>query len=194
MSLGVEYVSHHLFVDGIWGKLTRDNYFRCFCKNCPFSLLMNVEYVAGRKIAVSCRRVVFPIHCHDSVLRRKVENKKMIQRQLVFIERHPHDPRAVSFMQNHTFWEGIAKQDSKTVKKHFINLEAVKVYGLNHPEKSAKKINVDCNLSLNTRSICNMLRREKIKSGRTVDLNDLIRNRTRLFLGNDGVILWCLAC
>ena len=139
MAYPVEYVSGHLFVCKFWGKLTVDNYFHCFCKTCPFSLSMNVDLVAGRKVAVSCRSEPFLIHCHDNVARSKRENKKMIQRQPSFIEKRPQDQQAISFRQNHTFWRLVAKNDSKKFKKHLINIEAVKVYGLNHPKKARRR-------------------------------------------------------
>ena len=84
MTLQVEYVSGHLFVGGFWGTLSSDHYFRCKVENCPFSLLMDVQVDDGMKVAVSCKREVVPVHCHDCPGKTKRELKNEIQGQLKF--------------------------------------------------------------------------------------------------------------
>ena len=64
MTLSVEYISGHLFVGGAWGVLTTDNYFMCKSPSCPFSVLMEVEQVESKPVAVSCIKSVVPVHVH----------------------------------------------------------------------------------------------------------------------------------
>ena len=186
MSLDVEYVSHHLFVDGYWGNLTRDNYFHCYFKTCPFSLAMSVDYVSGKKIAVSCRSVIVPVHCHLVSEEKKVEVKRRVLNELKRIQQRPNDPLSVTFQQQHTFWNKSAHVFSKRFKQRLINIEAVKIYAMKHPEKSAKKIIIDSGLSLNPRSVNNMVLRGRVNRGETTKLSDLIKDKTHHLLGNDG--------
>ena len=186
MSLSVEYVSTHLFVAGFWGFLTSDNYFHCFCKQCPYSLLMSVEIVSGRRVAVSLRSVVVPVHFHEQTSSSKSELKKMVMKQLRFISQKPMDPQSITLRQTHAFWNRCARRFSKDFRNYLIDIEAVKLYALEHPEKSAQQINQDCGLSLNPRSICNILLREKNRRGLTTNLRQMIERNTHHLLGNDG--------
>ena len=138
MSLSVEYISTHLFVSGFWGVLTSDNYFHCACKQCPYSALMNVEVVSGQRVAVSLRSVVVPVHFHDQTTASKSELKKMIDKQLRFINERPMDLQSISLRHTHAFWNGCARRFSKDFRNYLIDFEAVKIYALEHPEKCSR--------------------------------------------------------
>ena len=62
----------------------------------------------------------------------------------------------------------------------------MKIYALNHQEKSAKQIKDDCCLSLNPRSICNIILREKKIRGMTVNFNEMLQQKSHHILGCDG--------
>ena len=136
MSVSVEYISTHLFVFGFWGFLTSDNYFHCFCKQFPYSVSMNVEIVSGKRVAVSSRSIVFPVHYHEETTASKNEIKKMIMQQLRFINQHPTDPQSTTFTQTHHFWNCRARRYSKHFRSYLIDIEAVKINGLEHPGKN----------------------------------------------------------
>ena len=170
MSIPVEYVSGHLFVNGYWGRLCSNDYFRCYEKRCPFSILMKVETVSGEKVAVSCACEVIPVHCHGVTDKQKGDVRMAVANQLQFIRTHPNDPNALAFANQHEVWNKEARRTSRKYRDHLLDIEAVKVYGLSHPEKSAKQIKVDCCVNLNTRSICNILLREKQKAGKQQNL------------------------
>ena len=138
MSLSVEYISTHLFVSGFWGFLTSDNYFRCACKQCPHSVLMNVEIVSGQRVAVSLRSIVVPVHFHEQTSFSKIDLKKMIVKQLRFIQQRPMDPQSISLQQTHAFWNSCARRSSKHFRNYLIDIEAVKIYALEHPEKCSR--------------------------------------------------------
>ena len=124
---------------------------------------MNVEVVSGQRVVVSLRSEVVPVHFHDQTTASKSELKEMIVIQLRFFKERPMDHPSISLRQTHAFWNGCARRFSKDFRNYFIDIEAVKIYALEHPEKSARQVNEDCGLSLNSRSICNILRREKEK-------------------------------
>ena len=107
MSYTVEYVSGHLFVGGFRGVLSSDNYFRCYessCPSCPFSLLMDVEEVSQKRVAVSCVRAVVPVHFHQQTTRTKIQIKREILNRLKFIKEHPDHPRAQQIRDEHQSW------------------------------------------------------------------------------------------
>ena len=186
MTHTVEYVSSHLFVSGFWGFLTSDNYFHCAFKQCPFSVSMNIEIVAGKRVAVSIRSFIVPVHYHEQTSAAKKDIKKTLLKQLHFIETRPMDPRSVTLRQDHALWNQKARRFSKGFKNYLIDIEAVKVYALEHQEKSAKQINDDCGLWMNPRSISNIILREKKKVGLTTNLREMLERRTHHVLGNDG--------
>ena len=136
MAFSIEYVSNHLFIDGFHGRLYSNQYFRCYDTHCPFSLLMDVKTIAGEKVAVSCVSVVVPVHIHDSGKTRK-NNRTNALCQLGFIKAHPADPKSKTFENEHAHWSRVARRHSKKYKLRLIEIEAVKVYGLEHQEKSA---------------------------------------------------------
>ena len=185
MNLSIEYVSNHLFVNHLSGRLHSNNYFRCYHSTCPFSLLMEVNIVSGKKVAVSCLDVIVPVHLHHTGNSR-ISNRATVLSQLEFTRAHPSDPKTVSFQKQHSHWEREARKHSKKYKRHLIEIEAVKIYALNHQEKSAKQIKEDCCLSLNPRSICNIIRREKKIRGITVNFNEMIQQKSHHILGCDG--------
>ena len=88
MTLKVEFVSGHLFVGGVWGTLSSDHYLRCKMENCPFSLLMDVQVVEGKEVAMSCKKEVVPVHCHDFRDKSKRKRKKHSRPA----EIHPRSP------------------------------------------------------------------------------------------------------
>ena len=134
MTFSIEYVSNHLFIAGFHGRISSNNYFRCYDQHCPFSLLMDVQIVAGKKIAVSCVSVVVPVHIHHSGRTRMV-NLTMAQSQLSFIKAHPTDPKSKTFEKEHAHWNRVARRHSKKYKLYLVEVEAVKVYALEHQER-----------------------------------------------------------
>ena len=185
MTWDVEYVSNHLFVGGYRGKLCSNNYFRCKVKNCPFSLLMGVETVNWQKVATCCRSVVIPVHDHEKG-KCKTLKKREILRDLKYIHDHPNDPRSLALKKDHMKWNREARRSSKAYKRHAIEIEAVKVYALEHPGISATQIMKECAPSLNERSIANMILLEKEKRGLTTNIADMVRQKSHHVLGNDG--------
>ena len=185
MSYNVEYVTSHLFVGGFRGKLHTGNYFRCHEKSCPFALLMVVEEVDGQKVATTCRSVVLSVHDHTAG-KTKIEKRRQILKDLKFINDHPHDPRSIALRNKHALWNKAARKESKKYRLHLIDIEAVKIYALDHPGVSAVQIKKECCPSMNERSIANIILLEKTKRGEAVDLADMIRQKSHHVLGNDG--------
>ena len=177
MTLSVEYISGHLFVGGAWGVLTTDNYFMCKSPSCPFSVLMEVEQVESKPVAVSCIKSVVPVHVHEPTMRSKRAVKKEIMAQLKFIKEHPNTRQAEVYKTQHAFLNRVARRMSKGYIRHLIEIEALKVYAMNHPGKNSTKLKDDCGLSLTTVSICNIVRREKDKMGQVKNIADLIKQK-----------------
>ena len=160
MSADIEYVSGHLFVYGFRGFL-HDNCFNCHHEMCPYSVSLNIEKVNGKRTAVSCKSVVCPVHFHDNDGRTRPQIRNDVKAQLKLIARNPDDPVAKLYKDQHTFWERVAKKESKRFREIIINLVALTIYALNHPGKSIHKTVRDCGVSLNARSLCNRVRRER---------------------------------
>ena len=173
MTYSIEYVSNHLFIDGFHGRLFSNNYFRCYDQHCPFFLLMDVKKVAGKTVAVSCVSAVVPVHIHHSD-RTRMANRTIARSQLAFIKAHPTDPKTNTYEKEHAHWNRVARRHSKKYKLYLVEVEAVKVYALEHQEKTAKQIKDDCCLSLDPQSICNIVAREKTKRGMTVDFDQML--------------------
>ena len=186
MDSSVEYVSSHLFVFGFHGKLSSNRYFYCVNKCCPYSLLMEVSCVSGSFIATRCAFVIFPVHNHEKNEQYKAQKRKEIADQLRFIQLNPNHPRSFELRNQHAIWNRDARKESKLYREHLLDIEAIKVYELDHPEKSAKQLKIDCCVSLNTRSICNIILREKEKKGQTFDLEGMVKHKAHHVLGNDG--------
>ena len=185
MSADIEYVSGHLFVYGFRGFL-HDDYFICHCKICPYSVALIFEEVNGKRTAVSCKYVVCPVHFHDSDGRTSAQIRNDVKAQLKLIARNPDDPVAKLYKDQHAFWERIAKKESKRYREQLINLVALTIYALNHPGKSIHKTVRDCGVSLNARSLCNRVRREKVKQGVATSIRNLIETGGHHLLGHDG--------
>ena len=139
MTFNVQYVASHLFVGGYHGKLCTANYFRCKVKGCPFSLLMDIEYVDGKKIAIACRSAVVPVHDHTTG-KRKIEKKHQILNDLKFVHDHPHHPRSLALKNRHAIWNKAARKESRKNRLHLIDIEAVKIYARDHQNMSAVQI------------------------------------------------------
>ena len=131
---------------------------------------MEVQVVDSKRIAASCKTVIVPVHCHDFSERSRREVKFEIQRQLRFIEELPNDPQEQRFKAQHEFRNRVACKQSREFKDCLIDLAALKVYALNHPEKRAKKLKVDCHQSRSERAICNIVHRENEKVGKIKDI------------------------
>ena len=132
-------MSGHLFVGRYFGHVDH-GFFRRYDANCPFSAKMDTAVVAGKIVASSCRSLVIPVHCHEQLGRSNAEVRKSIKQQLEFIRKHKTHPDAIAFSTQHNFWNEIALEHSKNFKEHLIDIEAVKVYCLNHPEKTAEQV------------------------------------------------------
>ena len=138
MSLSVEYVSFRLFVDGYYGRLHSNHYFRCHNDKCPFSVLLNVELVAGEARASSTKKVVCPVHFHEVTERCKGQVKRELMEQLKFIQEHPGHPLALQYQQQHALWNRSARKDSKRFLNSPIDKEALMVYAHRHTEKKGR--------------------------------------------------------
>ena len=185
MTISIEYISNHLFVDGYWGYLAH-GYFYCVKRGCPFSLLMDTANVSGKMVPRSCRSLVCPVHYHEQTTKSPAEIKKEILSRLRFVQKLPTDPQAVSFRQEHEFWNHRARRFSKNHRRFLLDIEALKAYALNHPEKGARQLNEDCGLALNPRSISNIILREKKRRGMTTNIKEIIQKGMHHVLGNDG--------
>ena len=86
----------------------------------------------------------------------------MVLDRLKFIRENPSNPDSIRFKQMHKQWKKEAIRQSKQLRNHLIEIECVRIYGINHPEKSAKMIKDECALSLSTRHICNIIHDEKV--------------------------------
>ena len=110
----------------------------------------------------------------------------MILNQLKFIADNPDHPDSFRYKQMHDLWKKDALKYSKKIRKHLIEVQCVRVYALNHPEKSAKMIKDDCVLSLSTHHICNIINDEKVRRGMTVNFTEMLQRGTHHVLGHDG--------
>ena len=126
----------------------------------PVSLLTNVLFVSGKKVAVSVVSSIVPVHCHQMGQTKAVDRKRVLN-ELRFIRENPNDQQSKLFKLQHASWGRSARTHSKEYKKYQIDIEAVKIYALEHPGKSAKSIKEDCCLTLSPQSICNIIHREK---------------------------------
>ena len=193
MTFSVEYISGHLFVRGVWGKLTSDNYFMCKSPSCPFSLLMEVEMVESKPVAVSCVKAVVPVHFHEPTTRSKREVKREFVAQLLFIKQHPNTRQAEAFKTQHAFSNRVARKMSKGYRRYLMDIEALKVYALNNPGKTSTKLKIASGLSLSVSAICNIRRRETERIGEVKDIADLIKKKLTTSLATTATKLWCLA-
>ena len=98
---------------------------------------MNVEVVDSKPVAVSCKKIITPVHFHDITEKSRKEVQHEIQQQPRFIEEHPGDLQAQQLKDQHDNWNREGRRVSRTFKEYLIDLAAMKVYSLNHPEKSA---------------------------------------------------------
>ena len=146
---------------------------------------MNVLFVSGKKVAVSVVSSIVPVHCHQ-MGQTKAVNRKRVPNELRFIRENPNDQQSKLFKLQHASWGRSARTHSKEYKKYLIDIEAVKIYALEHPGKSAKSIKEDCCLTLSPQSICNIIHREKVRKGLPKNLAEIVEQRTHHVLGSDG--------
>ena len=104
---------------------------------------MDVAIVDGKKIATACRSVVLSVHDHTAD-KCKIEKRRQILKDLQFIKDHPHDPRSVALRNQHALWNNAARKESRKYRLHLIDIEAVKIYALDHPGVSAVQIKKEC--------------------------------------------------
>ena len=147
---------------------------------------MEVKEVESKPVAVSCIKAVVPVHFHEPTTLTRGDIKKQIVVQLQYIKQRPNTPQAEVYKTQHAFLNRVARRMSKGYIRHLIEIEALKVYAMNHPGKNSTKLKVDCGLSLTTVSICNIVRREKDKRGKVKNIADLIKQKTHHVLGNYG--------
>ena len=159
-SFNVVYIGNHLNVNGFLGRLSH-NYFRCYAPLCPFSILMDVEMVSNKSVAVSCRSVVVSAHCHGEPGKTAAEIRNTFLHQLKFIKERPSVHVSVRLQKQHLVWNGIARQHSKEVKVRLIDIETLKIYYFEHHGMSAKEILDRYGVAMNPRSLCNIIVREK---------------------------------
>ena len=60
--------------------------------------------------------------------------------QLKFIKDNPGHPLAIEYQQRHAASNQAALKESRAYKKYLIDIEALKVYALHHPEKTGKQL------------------------------------------------------
>ena len=138
---------------------------------------MEVKEVESKPVAVSCIKAVVPVHFHEPTTLTRGDIKKQIVAQLQYIKKHPNTRQAEVYKMQHAFSNRVARRMSKGYRRHLIDIEALKVYALNHPGKNSTKLKVNCGLSLTPASICNNVRREKERIGKVKDIADLIKQK-----------------
>ena len=116
----------------------------------------------------------------------KSSRSKSVPNELRFIRENPNDQQSKLFKLQHASWGRSARTHSKEYKKDLIDIEAVKIYALEHPGKSAKSIKEDRCLTLSPQSICNIIHREKVRKGLPKNLAEIVEQRTHHVLGSDG--------
>ena len=176
-SFKVEYVANHLFLNGFLGRLSH-NYFRCYD---PAILLVpiDVKIVSDKTVAVSCRSLVVSAHCHVEAGKSAAEIGNTVLHQLKFNHEHTKDPTALRLQNQHLFWSRVARQHSKEVRLWLIDVETLKIYYFEHLGLSVKEIVDRCGVEMNPRSFCNIIVREKLKRGISVDIKEMIQKKTR---------------
>ena len=75
---------------------------------------------------------------------------------------------------------------SKGYRRQLIDIEALKVYALEHPGMTSTKLIIVSGLSVSESSICNYIRREKERDGKLTNITALIHQKAHHFLSNDG--------
>ena len=112
--------------------------------------------------------------------------KRDLLHDIKFIHDHPHDPRSLELKKQHALWNKEAKRASREFRREVIDVEAVKIYALDHPGVSPVKIKKECCPLMNERSIANIIRLEKTKRGEAVNLTQTIQQHSHHVLGSDG--------
>ena len=185
MSAPIEYVSKLPFVDGLYGKMSSNGYFSCYFKTCPFSLKMVMQQVNDQKVAVDIERVLFGFHNHQITRMSKTDMKREMQRKAESLAAFSTGEEALQFHRDCEKWKQVALSFSKKKRERLLDVEAVKIYALNHMEKSAKQVHDACCVKINIHSICNMRRAALKEIGDARNVDDLIENGGHHLLGHD---------
>ena len=82
---------------------------------------------------------------------------------MAFIKAHTTDTKANTYENEHAHWNRVARRHSKKSKLYLVEVEAVKVYALEHQEKTAKQMKDDSCLSLDPSRFATLLQKRKRK-------------------------------
>ena len=186
MSGHIEYVSGRLFVDGLWGMMSSNGYFSCYCPTCPFSLKMVTEQVNGHKVAVGIESVLFGFHNHEETRKSKTDIKREMKSKSESLTAFSTGAEALQFHRECEAWKKLALSFSKKTRAGLLDIEAVKIYALNHREKSAKEVVDSCCVDINVHTICNIRRAADEVTGDVKTVKELIKHGGHHLLGNDG--------
>ena len=154
MSCCIEYVSGCLFVNGIWGTMASKGYFSCKFETCPFSLKMVTEKVDSQTVAVGVERILFGFHNHEKTEKSKTDSKREMTQKLESLTAFSSGEEALQFVRQLEKWEQEALSFSKAKRERLLDLEAVKIYALTHPEKTPEEVRDKCCVNVNTPRNC----------------------------------------
>ena len=82
-------------------------------------------------------------------------------------------------------WKEQALSFSKTTRARLLDVEAVKIYALNHPGKSAKEVHDACCVKIPVRTICNMRHAAMMETGDVKTIKELVEHGGHHLLGHD---------
>ena len=74
---------------------------------------MGVQVVDSKPVAVSCNKIVAPVHFHTITEKSRREIKHEIQCQLTFIRHHPDGRQAQQLKERHDEWNRAARKESR---------------------------------------------------------------------------------
>ena len=185
MSSLVEYVSGRLFIDGVMGTVISNRYFYCHHRSCPFSLKVILKPLNGMKVVVGVETVLFGFHIHDETDKTRVQVKSEMKMAIDAVSLYPKNPECVAFKTECDEALQTAIQTSHAERDSLIDYEAVKIYALNHPKKSAREVLESCKVKMDVSTICKMRREAKKEIGRATNIGELITNGGHHLLGHD---------
>ena len=185
MSFVVEYVSGRLFIDGIWGSTSTNGYFSCHHPSCPFSLKVVQKPLNDIRVVVGVESVLFGFHNHEATDKSKAKVKAEMKMALDVVSLYPKNPESVTFKAKCDEWLETALKDSQAERDRLIDLEAVRIYAIEHPNKSAREVFEASKVKMHVRSICKMRQDARKAKGEATNLKELITKGGHHLLGHD---------
>ena len=117
--------------------------------------------------------------------RRESKSKKDMKLALDVADLFPDLPESVAFEAKCVEWLAMAQETSQTERDRLIDYEAVKIYALNHPKKTASEVLESCKVEMDVSTICKMRREANEEIGRAANLKKLIQNGGHHLLVHD---------